>query len=257
MREGLNPTAAKAYTDWLHVRQLSPPQTPNPQAMRVFFFDIDGTLIRTDGAGRAAIEAAMESEFGLPPDSSGIAVNGRTDRSIASDLFKAHRLEDSEANWQRLQAGYVRHLPVQLGQRSGAVLPGVKELLSHLGQCENVALGLLTGNVPGGARLKLTHFGLHEHFDFGGFGHAHMSRDEVARTALSEARQWLGGKAAPEQCWVIGDTEHDVQCARHIGAKVLAVATGGSKKTTLQAAGPDHLLDDLSATDEVLRVLTA
>jgi phosphoglycolate phosphatase-like HAD superfamily hydrolase len=126
------------------------------------------------------------------------------------------------------------------------VLPGIRELLGHLQERDRCALGLLTGNVRAGAKAKLGHFGLNDHFRFGGFGDDHFDRDDVAREALGAVRRAIGPDVQPEQIWVIGDTPLDVRCARAIGANVAVVATGVHSLEELLAAEPDLALRDLS-----------
>jgi phosphoglycolate phosphatase-like HAD superfamily hydrolase len=126
------------------------------------------------------------------------------------------------------------------------VLPGIEAFLNTLAGRDDVAVGLLTGNLRAGARLKLGHYGLFDHFAFGGFGDHHWERDDVAREALAAVQAHLNGRARTERIWVIGDTPLDVQCARAIGANVAAVATGWHSREELAAAKPDLLLTDLS-----------
>jgi phosphoglycolate phosphatase-like HAD superfamily hydrolase len=214
--------------------------------MHVCLFDIDGTLVSTGGAGKAAIETALCGEFDLPCIRGHVPYSGRTDRAIARDLFHLHDLDDSPANWQQLREGYLRRLPECLTRHAGRVLPGIADLLARLsGRCD-VAVGLLTGNVRDGARLKLGHFDLFHHFAFGGFGDRHFDRDDVAREALAAVHSHCRGPARVEEIWVIGDTPLDVRCARSIGARVLAVATGSHPLEELEAARPDLLLRDLA-----------
>jgi phosphoglycolate phosphatase len=106
-------------------------------------------------------------------------------------------------------------------------------------------VGLLTGNVRAGARVKLGHFGLYDHFAFGGFGDHHLDRDEVAREALAEVERRFNGRHSPERIWVVGDTPLDIRCARAIGARAVAVATGWHSEEELTAHGPDLFLTDL------------
>jgi phosphoglycolate phosphatase-like HAD superfamily hydrolase len=122
-------------------------------------------------------------------------------------------------------------------------------------QAPNVAVGLLTGNVRDGARTKLGHFGLYEHFQFGGFGDHHFDRDDVARDALAAVHACVGSHCTADRIWVIGDTPLDVRCARAIGARVAAVATGLHSCEQLAASEPDLLFDDLSDPTPLLRLI--
>lgn len=212
--------------------------------MHVCLFDIDGTLLLSGGAGKAAMERALAVEFAVDARSDGIPFSGRTDRAIARDLFRLHGVADTPRNWQQFVAAYLRELPDCLASHPGRVLPGVAELLTQLRAREDVAVGLLTGNLQEGARLKLTHYGLWDHFAFGGFGDVHEDRDHVARDALAAVRQGLGRE--PAVIWVIGDTPLDVRCGRSIGACVVAVATGWHSAADLLREQPDLLLRDLS-----------
>jgi phosphoglycolate phosphatase-like HAD superfamily hydrolase len=213
--------------------------------MRVYLFDVDGTLISSGGAGKAALEAGLAELFGIQ-EALRIPLSGRTDRAILMDLFQVHGLPDTPENHQRLREAYLRHLPACLVRCLGRVLPGVTALLEHLKGRRDAAVGLLTGNVRAGARVKLGHFGLFDYFAFGGFGDLHHDRDDVAREALSETRRHLGSDFPAERIWVIGDTPLDVRCARAIGARAAAVLTGWHAREELAACGPDLLLDDLS-----------
>jgi phosphoglycolate phosphatase len=214
--------------------------------MHVCLFDIDGTLISSGGAGKAALEAALASEFGITQLIEKLQLSGRTDRAIIRDLFLHHVIEDTPENWQRLQKAYLRHLPHYLQSHVGRVLPGVAALLERLCGRHDVAVGLLTGNVREGARVKLGHFNLHHYFAFGGFGDRHFDRDDVAREALTEVHQRFNGTVVPERIWVIGDTPLDIRCARSIGARAVAVATGWHTMEELSGHRPDVLLADLS-----------
>src|SRR6478752_10811243 len=174
-------------------------------------FDIDGTLLASGGAGKAALESAFTEIFGIALRVQ-VPYSGRTDRAIARDLLGLHGVEPSLENWQSLLTGYLARLPATLTSHQGRVLPGILALLQVLQTRSDVAIGLLTGNVRAGARVKLGHFGLFEHFAFGGFGDHHFDRDDVAREALEVARSHLNGRVKLDCCWVIGDTPLDIQC---------------------------------------------
>jgi len=214
--------------------------------MHICLFDIDGTLLSSGGAGKAAMEAALESEFRTPPSAGGVPFSGRTDRAITQDLFAFYGIEWSTANWQRFLTAYLGHLPRCLARHTGKVLPGIAELLEVLVLRDRVAVGLLTGNVRDGARLKLQHYGLFQHFRFGGFGDHYLDRDDVAREALTVIQREFNGSVDGERIWVIGDTPLDIRCARAIGARAVAVATGFHSFDELSNARPDLVLADFS-----------
>ncbi len=214
--------------------------------MRVCLFDIDGTLISSGGAGRAALEAALASEFALPADMGPVSLGGKTDRGITLELFAHHGVRPTTDNCDRFLNAYLRHLPQCLHTRPGMVLPGVARLLEKLAVQTDLALGLLTGNVRRGAAIKLGHFSIEQHFAFGGFGDRHPCRNGVADEALAAAQERAAKPLNARDVWVLGDTVHDVTCARWIGARAIAVATGAADRAALEAAHPDWLFDDLS-----------
>jgi phosphoglycolate phosphatase len=225
--------------------------------MYVLLFDIDGTLLGSGGAGQAAMEAALKREFGHDRPVTGISTAGRTDHAITSELFAYYGITLDEPTWQRFQSAYFELLPCHLTGRTGLVLPGVLHLLELLANRRDVAVGLLTGNFERGAQLKLAHFAIKHHFTFGSYGDHHSSRDDVAREALQHIRRLHPGVPV-ERVWVIGDTPADIQCARAIGAKVLAVATGLFSATELAPHTPDLLRESLAHPEEWLpRMLPA
>lgn len=214
--------------------------------MRVYLFDIDGTLIRSGGAGRAALADAMLAAFDRPLASE-VDVHGRTDRWIGQQLLQLNGLEDSHENWLRFIGEYLRLLPQKLQQREGEVLPGVVALLQQL-LADGAAVGLLTGNVRAGADIKLSHFSLHTLVNstcFGGYGDTRDDRNHLAADAVDSARRHVGRDIDPDDVWIIGDTPRDVLCARSVGARVVAVATGGYSWEQLEAAKPDLLVESL------------
>ena len=220
--------------------------------MKICLFDIDGTLLLTGGAGQAALESALKSEFNIPGLTSNILAAGRTDKSIVTDLFAAHQIPDEPSAWERFCKAYYQALPLHLVKGSGGsgrVLPGVSALLDQLFARPDIEVGLLTGNFETGALLKLRHYQLDHHFEFGGYGDHHFHRDDVARDALAKVHQRFTG-VRPEEVWVIGDTPADVQCARAIGANALAVATGIFPRSVLADCRPDLLFNDLSDVTE-------
>lgn len=222
--------------------------------MTIVLWDIDGTLIRSGGAGKLAMETALRSAFGLRDILDTVPYSGRTDVAIGRDLLAAHGLPTTDDNQHLLREAYLRELPISLKSAGGTVLPGIPALLERFHRREGIVQGLLTGNVRRGAQTKLEHFGLWDFFGPGGFGDLHADRNEVARIALDAVSTHLGRRANAADVWVIGDSPHDVTCARAIGANVLAVATGWHSAEELRICGADALLDDLSDTGRVLEL---
>lgn len=214
--------------------------------MYAFLFDIDGTLISSGGAGRVALEEALAAAFRVRQSIDRLQLSGRTDRAIVRDLFQLHGIEESLGNLQRMLAAYLQLLPECLARSKGKVLPGIASVLDQLGATSDVAVGLLTGNIRDGARIKLGHYGLAHHFPFGGFGDHHFCRNEVAKEALAAVHERFDGSIRSENICVIGDTPLDIACARVIGARAVALGTGWHSLDELAAHQPDLLLADLS-----------
>jgi phosphoglycolate phosphatase len=227
--------------------------------MYAVLFDIDGTLVQTGGAGQLAFAETFAQDFGVPEISAAVKFAGRSDRAIAMELMEVHGLPTSEENWRRFRSAYLARLPGALRRKEGRVLPGVGQLLDALEALPHPAIGLLTGNIRDGAAHKLDFYGLGRRFAFGGFGDDTNDRSEIAAVALAEAERHaadrLGRKSPLLGAMVIGDTIHDIRCARAIGALAVAIPTGGSTRDELAAEGPDILLDDLSDSAPLLRVL--
>jgi phosphoglycolate phosphatase len=227
----------------------------HPAPTKLLLFDIDGTLIASGGAGERALRAAVREQFGIDDDLKTIEIAGRTDSGIARQLFARHGIEESPENFARFFDGYLHHLERLLPQIHGRLLPGILPLLEALKAHPDVVLALLTGNLARGARLKLTHYGVWHYFEFGAYADDHHDRNELGRFACARALEQRGCEFAPEQIFVLGDTPHDIACARAIGAKAIAVVTGGATREQLATHAPDFLFDDLSDLDAVLRAM--
>jgi phosphoglycolate phosphatase-like HAD superfamily hydrolase len=214
--------------------------------VRLVLFDIDGTLILTGGAGERAFDRVCETEFGVRHGTARLHFAGRTDPAIVRDFFTQHGIEPNAENFQRFFASYVFWLDHLLGQLPGRVLPGVRELLRGLAALPQPPLtGLLTGNIRLGAQIKLSHYGLWEQFATGAFGDDHEDRNEVAAIARERGGRVLNERLRGGQILVVGDTPRDVACARAIGARSLAVATGSYTRAELQKENPSWLVESL------------
>ena len=221
--------------------------------MRYFFFDIDGTLLLSGGAGRVAMTQVMNEMFGLN-ELHRVKVHGRTDRGIVEELFSKHGIPCDEEVRKEFSSRYHELLPDSMQQCDGVLMPGAVALLEQLANTPDVKMGILTGNSESAAWSKLRHFELDQFFEFGGFGENHADRNDVAKLTLDNCRAtYANHHIEPEQVWVVGDTVNDIVCARSIGAKVIAVATGGSEYEELVEHKPDLLLRDLSDSEFIAR----
>lgn len=212
----------------------------------LLLWDIDGTLIASGGAGMLALETGLRNALGIEGSLADIAFAGRTDRWIVRRIFEKFSVTHTEENVTRLIDSYVAALPLALANPKARVLPGVREILAAADARDDIAQGLLTGNVRRGAQTKLGHHGLWEFFPFGGFADDGELRNEISPHALRRANEHAKVAFAPERVWVIGDTPHDIECGRVIGARTLAVATGSHSVADLAAHKPDAVFADLS-----------
>ena len=225
---------------------------------KLVLFDIDGTLVLTGAAGLRAMNKACAGLVGHSDALAGIPVAGRTDRIILSDVAEraGRRLDDTLL--QELRETYIDNLRREIelpGRGTKAVMPGVRPLLDALERRDDVFLGLLTGNFESGARIKLEHFDLWRYFRCGAYGDDAADRNALVPFALERARGCGLPDLSPEHILVVGDTPHDVACARAVGAVPVAVATGTFSVEQLRATGADVVFPDLSDTDAFLTLL--
>ncbi|MBL9174010.1 MAG: haloacid dehalogenase-like hydrolase [Verrucomicrobiales bacterium] len=210
-------------------------------------FDIDGTLIRTGGAGVKAFGRAARLLYGVEDPTRGIRFHGRTDRSIVREFLTTHGFSSTDPDCERFLDAYGFLLDEEMRHHAGEICPGVGELIEGLrGWGDAPVLGLLTGNIRLGAGLKLRPHGLAESFVLGAFGDDHHDRNELARIALDRGSAFLGRPIAGESVVVIGDTRADIECARAIGARCVAVATGGETLPELLEHSPALALESLA-----------
>lgn len=222
---------------------------------RIIFFDIDGTLLLTGGAGQNALERALTNEFRISFPFEGVLTAGRTDRGITDEIFERYDFDNTPEQRSRFRDAYLKQLPESLAESPGVLLPQVRELIEELATIDNVVLSLLTGNYEEAAWIKLRHYKLDGFFSFGGFGDHHAARDDVARKAMANAIDHLGHPIEGSNAMVIGDTPADITCAKAIGAKAVGVATGSFEAHQLEPHEPDLLFNDFSNTSSVVEKL--
>lgn len=225
---------------------------------RLVLFDIDGTLLSARGVPRIAFGGALEEVFGTAGPIEGHQFDGKTDPQIARELLRLAGRTDAEIDrgLPSLWECYLGRLERTLPGRDVLVYPGVRELLDELeARRELVVLGLLTGNIEPGARLKLRHAGINNHFQVGAYGSDHERRDRLPAVAVHRARQLTGVHFRASDVVIVGDTPADMSCGRSLAVRALGVLTGRYDRAALEAAGAFRVFPDLSATAEVLSAI--
>jgi phosphoglycolate phosphatase-like HAD superfamily hydrolase len=213
---------------------------------KLILFDIDGTLIRTGGAGVKAFEETFHHEFGISNATGSLSFSGRTDTSLVREAFQLHAIEPRPENFARFFAHYPGRLEHLLRQLPGGVCEGVENFLAEVESVRpRPAIGLLTGNIRRGAELKLRHYRLWHRFPFGAFADDHEDRNCIASTAKERGEAIHGGPLQGSEILVIGDTPLDIACGKSIEAKVLAVGTGTYSAEALAKCEPAWAVDHL------------
>ena len=227
---------------------------------RLILFDIDGTLLSTNGAARRAFHRALLQVYGTAGPIDTHEFDGKTDPQIARELLTQDGLprEAIDAALPRLFDAYLAEMAAEVARPGHAtsVYPGVPEILAALHTRTDVLLGLLTGNIAAGASLKLQSVGLDGYFSFGAFGSDSEQRSDLPAIAVQRAFEKTGVGFQGKGIVIVGDTPHDVSCGRALGVFALAVCTGRHSRARLLAAGADLVLDDLGETARVLDILT-
>jgi phosphoglycolate phosphatase-like HAD superfamily hydrolase len=219
---------------------------------RLVLFDIDGTLLSAGRAARDSVLAALESVYGWRADPDAprrgrYDFSGKTDPQIVRELVAAEiGGEQCEADLPRALALYLEELRRRLTPDLVVVKPGVAQLLAKLAAEPRVQLGLLTGNLEAGARLKLAPPGFNAYFPFGAFGSDSANRYELPPVAIERARRHSERDFAGKAVVIVGDSIHDVACGRPFGVRSVAVATGPTPADELAAEKPDALFPDFS-----------
>jgi phosphoglycolate phosphatase len=224
----------------------------------LILFDIDGTLLLSGRAGLRAMTRAFHATFGITDAFKGESFGGRTDSYLVSKALKLAGLPDTPDQHHRFRDAYLPLLAEEIqhpGEGHKGLMPGARELLEALEEFEHVHLALLTGNYREAAEIKLQHFELWDFFEWGAFSDDHHDRNELVPIARSRAETYDIPVDAIERVIVIGDTPHDIECARVAGARSIAVATGGYTVEQLKDAGADDVLPDLSDTPRVVSLL--
>jgi phosphoglycolate phosphatase len=231
-----------------------------PPPAVIVLFDVDGTLIKSGGAGLRGMNATFARLYGVADALNGVTLAGRTDRAIVGDVLRSIGVEPTPAEVARIRESYIDDLRVEIRRPvddPSCVLPGVEALLEAIEARPHLTTGLLTGNFEPGAAVKLEHFDLWRRFAFGAFGDDHVDRRALVPVALARARQAGHATPPPSRVVVVGDTPLDIDCAKAHGARAVAVATGPYDRATLAAAGADLVVDTFADAVQVTRWLEA
>ncbi len=218
---------------------------------KLVLFDIDGTLIDPGRVGRRSVTKAFCELFSIKDAFSGIKMAGKTDTQIIKEALSAHGLSSRDGVIPNILSRYVNILEKGINTSQTSIKPGVVELLNYLEASKGFHLGLLTGNIEKGGRIKLNAFDLNRYFPFGAFGDDNEDRNKLLPIAVEKFRKMTDIKISFSDCIVIGDTPKDVRCSSPLGAISVAVATGPYSYDTLLETGADYVLRDLSRAKEL------
>lgn len=225
---------------------------------KLLLFDIDGTLIRSNGAGRLTLAYALEKRFGTAGPLESYNMSGKTDPRIIMDLLTAVGIPAKEIK-NSLPAIYelmAEHGQDIFAEKEMTACVGVPELLFQLNAREDVLLGLLTGNAQLTAPLKLAAAGIDPlQFKVGAYGSDALDRNDLPAIGMFRANQLTGEAFDGSNTIIIGDTPADILCARAGKATAVAVASGWHASHTLAEYRPDHLFENLGDTRSVLQAL--
>lgn len=227
---------------------------------RLLLFDIDGTILTTNGGAKSAFHRALLEVHGTAGPIDTHPFDGKTDPQIARELLREAGLDDTtiDRTAPRLWETYLRELEIELArpEHQTTVYPGVHALLDALEEhTETAETALLTGNIEQGAAIKLRSAGFDERFEFGAFGSDHERRDRLPTIAVERARERTGQHFQEREIIIIGDTPADITCGASLGVRAIGVATGRFEADDLHRAGADAVLENLKETEDVLELL--
>jgi len=228
----------------------------SPTARRLVLFDIDGTLTTDNGAAREAFADGLTAVYGFRGDVRRYDFAGRTDPQIALMILRDDGWSDSDVEsrlpslWDHYLAGLARNVPGRV-----RALPGVRALLDAVRTAEHLTIGLLTGNIEPGARIKLGAAGMNERFAFGAFGSDSPRREELPPIAVERAARVCGHAFSGTDVVIIGDSIYDVRCGVPHGATTIAIASGKTPAEKLRAENPTHFFDSAEELDGIVSAI--
>ncbi len=224
---------------------------------KLVLFDIDGTLLKVEGVSRNALIDSLKSVYGTAGSADTHDFAGKLDSVIISEVMRAAGFNDEQIarGFQEVKQTYIQLFKARVTAAHIKVMVGVVELLERLAQCKYVTLGLLTGNFEESGRYKVTLPNLNHYFAFGAFADDAQTRNELPPIAVERAYAHTGRRFEGKDVVIIGDTPHDIACAKVLDSKSIAVATGFYTEAQLHAYSPDYVFSNLADTDAVLETI--
>jgi phosphoglycolate phosphatase len=227
--------------------------------VKLLLFDVDQTLISTGGAGIRALNRAFQKLYAVENAMEGILPHGKTDPGIIREILHSHPVPSFNDGFPTSMTAvvdlYLEFLDNEIDSTSSyKILPGIEGLLNSLSGRSDIAIGLATGNVEAGARIKLERGNLNRYFPFGGFGSDSENRTELVRHGAQRAAAYMGYQPDAGNVFVIGDTPRDILAGREAGFLTIGVATGKYSKEELNESGATVVISDFEQErDQFLR----
>jgi len=223
---------------------------------KLLLFDIDGTILSARGIPRIVMKKVLSQRFLDFPYDEEYDFSGRTDREIIEHLLIHAQVQFSMNDIDEILVNFAILLEREFkNNHQPYLLDGVENLVNILLATENAYLGLVTGNIAEGARIKLESVGLYENFPIGGFGDDSKNRVDLPPIAQKRAEEYYNIQFSKDNIWIIGDSIYDIECAELNNLRCLAVASGKTQKQVLASVNPEYLEDDLSETKSILNIV--
>jgi phosphoglycolate phosphatase-like HAD superfamily hydrolase len=223
---------------------------------KLLLFDIDGTLLSAHGSPKEAMATVLARRYEQFQYDQTYDFSGRTDPQIVEHLLQHDNREFTDRLIQKILHEFCAELKrVLMNGKKPEVHPGVEKLMQEFNENEDVCLGLVTGNVSAGAKIKLKAVDLHHYFPIGGYGDDSKNRNDLPPIARKRAEKYFKQHFNANDIWVIGDSIYDIECAQVNGFRCLAVSTGKTSRERLITANPEYLEDDLSDTEKIRSIL--
>ena len=229
----------------------------NSRESKLLFFDIDGTILSTKGVPRKAMKRVLERRFNNFTYDDAYNYSGRTDWQIVDHLLDYGKI-DYPRDYESLKIIFLEFAEELEKEIQNGLIPlvydGVVKLIKTLDEMNNCNLGLLTGNIARGAKLKLQAVELHKYFPIGAFGDDAKERNDLVDVAINRAQSFHDAKVIKKNTWIIGDSIYDIRCAHANNLRSLAVCTGLTSRKELEKENPEYIVDTFEDTFQIIDI---